>query len=98
MADIFISYANEDRSRAEKLAKSLEEQGWSIWWDKTIPPGKTFDQVIEEAISAAKCVVVLWSQTSIKSSYVKEEASIGRDRGTKFKIQIKRPDPAVTPL
>ena len=27
----------------------------------------SFDQVIEEAITAAKCVVVLWSKESIKS-------------------------------
>ena len=46
MADIFISYASEDRLRAEPLAKALEEQGWSVWWDRTIPPGETFDQVI----------------------------------------------------
>ncbi len=65
MSDIFISYASQDRSRVEPLAKALEEQGWSVWWDRTIPPGKTFDEVIEEAIKAARCVVVLWSKISI---------------------------------
>ena len=30
MADIFISYANEDRSRVEPLAKALDEKGWSV--------------------------------------------------------------------
>ena len=32
MADIFISYAKEDRARIEPLAKALAEQGWSVWW------------------------------------------------------------------
>ena len=80
MADIFISYADEDRDRAKLLAKALEGQGWSVWWDRIIPPGKSFDQVIQEAITAAKCVVVLWSKESIKSDWVREEATIGKRR------------------
>ena len=59
MADIFISYASADRERARQLAAVLASQGWSVWWDRTIPPGRTFDQVIEQALQAARCVVVL---------------------------------------
>ena len=95
MADIFISYASEDRSRAESLAKKLEEQGWSVWWDRSIPPGKTFDQVIEEAITAARCIVVLWSKKSIKSDWVKEEANIGKERKVLVPAKI---DPVNLPL
>jgi hypothetical protein len=95
MSDIFISYASEDRSRAEPIAKALEEQGWSVWWDRTIPPGKTFDQVIEEAINAAGCVVVLWSEESIKSDWVKEEAAIAHERGILVPAKI---DPISPPL
>ena len=75
MGDIFISYASADRERARMLADALARQGWSVWWDRTIPPGKEFDQVIEEALDAAKCVVVLWSKTSTASSWVKTEAA-----------------------
>jgi hypothetical protein len=93
MADIFISYARKDRSRVEPLAKALEKSGWSVWWDRTIPPGKTFDQAIEEAISAAKCVVVLWSQNSIKSDWVKEEAGIGKQRSILIPAKIDAVEP-----
>jgi formylglycine-generating enzyme required for sulfatase activity len=93
MADIFISYARKDRSKVEPLAKALEKSGWSVWWDRTIPPGKTFDQAIEEAISAAKCVVVLWSQNSIKSDWVKEEASIGKQRSILIPAKIDAVEP-----
>ena len=75
MSDIFISYASADRDRARLLADALANKGWSVWWDRTIPPGKEFDQVIEEALDAAKCVVVLWSKTSTASSWVKTEAA-----------------------
>lgn len=75
MAEIFISYARADRGRAEKLAQALGQQGFSVWWDREIPPGRTFDEVIEEALADAKCVVVLWSRESVKSEWVKTEAA-----------------------
>lgn len=77
MRDIFISYAREDKARAAALAKALEKNGWSVWWDRNIPPGKTFSRVIEAEIEAAKCVVVLWSEDSIESDWVQNEASEG---------------------
>src|SRR5215211_8193119 len=80
MSDIFISYANDDTSRVEPLAEALQAQGWSVWWDRVIPAGKTFDEVIEEAINAAKCIVVVWSDKSVSSRWVRTEAGEGADR------------------
>jgi hypothetical protein len=50
MSDIFLSFSSADRDRARQLAELLERQGWSVWWDRTIPPGSSFDQVIEQAL------------------------------------------------
>ena len=75
MSDIFISYASSDRTAAKRIAGVLREHGWSAWWDRSIPPGRQFDEVIEEALDAAKCVLVLWSPSSVKSSWVKTEAA-----------------------
>jgi len=95
MADIFISYAREDRSRIEPLARRLEELGWSVWWDTAIPPGRAYDEIIEEAISAAKAVVVLWSKESVKSGWVKEEAGRGKERKILVPARI---DPVEPPI
>lgn len=81
MADIFISYARADKSKAKILAKTFEQRGWSVWWDKVIPVGKAFDAEIEEALESARCVVVLWSKTSISSYWVGIEAAEGARRG-----------------
>lgn len=55
--------------------------GLDVWWDKNIPPGKAFDDVITKALNDAKCIVVLWSKYSASSRWVKEEATeaINRD-------------------
>lgn len=89
MADIFISYAREDRASAERLANALEEQGWSVWWDPQIPAGKTFDDVIEQAIDTASCILVLWSKHSVKSRWVRTEATEGLDRGILVPVLIE---------
>jgi len=75
VSDIFLSYASADREWAKMLAEALAEQGWSVWWDRVIPPGKQFDEVIEEALDGAKCVVVLWTHASVASTWVKTEAA-----------------------
>jgi hypothetical protein len=80
-SQVFISYAKEDRGRAEELAAQLESKGWSVWWDRQIPPGRTFDDVIEEALTQSRCVIVLWSRHSVASRWVRTEASVAADRG-----------------
>ncbi len=75
MADVFLSYASADRDRAKALAEAIAAEGWSVWWDRAIPPGRVFDEVIEEALDAASCAVVLWSGASVASSWVRSEAA-----------------------
>jgi hypothetical protein len=89
VADIFLSYASKDRERISSLVSVLEQQGWSVWWDRKIPPGKTYDQVIEQALEEARCIVVVWSQTSVKSEWVKVEADEGMNRNSLVPILIE---------
>jgi hypothetical protein len=81
LSEIFISYARSDRTKAVMLARALEQEGWSVWWDPKIPPGKTFEEVIERALDAAKCVIVFWSKKAVSSEWVKTEATVAKDRG-----------------
>ncbi len=88
MSQIFISYNREDRPRVKAFAGTLERRGYSVWWDRKIPLGKTFDQVIQEALDKASCIIVLWSRNSITSNWVKEEAEEGAKRGILLPILI----------
>ena len=90
MADIFISYASEDRERAGRLASVLESCGWSVWWDRKIVTGQTFDEAIERELEAATCVIVLWSRDSIGSEWVKNETAVAAERGVLVPALIDR--------
>jgi len=81
LADIFISYASDDRARVKPLAEALARKGWSVWWDRTIPAGKAFAEVIDQELSSARAVIVVWTSISIERNWVLEEAEDGRERG-----------------
>lgn len=40
MADIFISYAREDRDTAQCVATLFEERLLTVWWDTELVPAK----------------------------------------------------------
>lgn len=89
MSDVFISYAKEDQAGAKILVDVLTEQGWSVWWDHEIPPGKTWDEAIGKEINAASCVIVLWSKASVASKWVFNEAMKGKERKILLPVLIE---------
>jgi hypothetical protein len=88
MEDIFLSYAREDREVAAQITAQLESLGWSVWWDREIPAGKTWRQLIEDALKNMRCLVVLWSNASIQSDWVREEADEGRSQVEEVRERI----------
>ena len=88
MSQVFLSYAHEDRDRAKNLAHILEARGLTVWWDRKIVAGQTFDQVIEHELETAECVVVLWSPHSVASEWCKSEASLAAERGVLIPVMI----------
>jgi hypothetical protein len=84
VGSVFISYAHEDRERVEPLVIYLADKGFNIWWDDFIHPGTSFRETIQEVLDEAACVVVIWTDASVKTSNVREEA----DRGNKHGILV----------
>ena len=88
MADVFVSYAREDEPKARQLAARLTADGWDVWWDRHIPTGQIFSEVIQHQLEHAKCVVVLWSSASIASEYVQDEATVAKERAALVPVLI----------
>ncbi len=93
MADVFISYAREDRSKAEHIASGLSQLGLEAFWDTEIPPGQTWADYIEGKLSQCKAVIVLWSEHSTKSQWVREEARMGREKAKLIPVMLDGSQP-----
>jgi len=81
MASVFLSYAREDAAKAKALTAAIERAGHDVWWDRHIRSGSEFAGAIEEALKRADAVLVLWSEGSVCSPWVRDEAAEGRDSG-----------------
>ncbi len=95
MADIFLSYASEDRDRIKPIVDGLERAGWTVFWDRKTPVGMTWEDYIEEKLKQALCVVVVWSEISVDKRWVKTEARNGINRHCLIPLQI---DPVAPPF
>ena len=92
MSDVFVSYKREDKARVAPLVEGLRRAGLSVWWDRDIPGGLSWRQTITEQLEAARCVVVVWSASSVgpEGDFVHEEAGRAKARGVLLPVRIDR--------
>ncbi|MGE0829831.1 MAG: toll/interleukin-1 receptor domain-containing protein, partial [Hyphomonadaceae bacterium] len=88
MAQIFLSYASDDRARVKPLAEALQQRGFTVWWDRSLAAGDDFSSVIQRELQAAKAVIVVWTQTSVASVWVRDEAGRARDDGRLVPVML----------
>jgi DNA-binding response OmpR family regulator len=93
--DLFLSYSRQDLAKIESLAAALQQAGWSVWWDRHIKTGTSFDKVIEQALTNARAVIVAWSKNSVNSDWVRAEASYALESNKLLPVRL---DGAPPPL
>ncbi|MGO8954046.1 MAG: TIR domain-containing protein [Rhodomicrobium sp.] len=89
MADVFISYARQDRQIAADLAYKLEAEGWSVWWDQDLIAERRHLPEIDGQIAQAGVVLCIWTENSVRSEWVLDEARLAR--ASRKLIPIKVP-------
>jgi adenylate cyclase len=78
MSDVFISYARSAASQAQQVGEALRGLGYGVWRDDELPAHRAYADVIDERLTAAKAVVVIWSADAVKSEWVQSEADSAR--------------------
>lgn len=87
--DIFISYSSADVTLAEALETLLRGKGLKVWRDKSeLRPGDHVEFVIPRALQQSASVAVLWSEDSVKSDWVRHEASYAIVEGKALTLSI----------
>lgn len=79
MADVFFSYAREDRDTVAKLDAAFKTLKWTTWFDRDIRPGERYRAAIQRELESATAVVVLWSVHSVDAEWVHDEAEAAKD-------------------
>ncbi len=94
--DIFLSYAREDEDRAGEFVRLFEQQGWNVFWDRSILPGQSWRDTLEKQLDGSRAVVVLWTHRSCDSRWVREEAerAARADKLVPVKLDSNVPVPA----
>src|SRR3989339_139439 len=82
---VFISYSNNDRDFADRLANALMALGQDIWFAKwDIQPGDSIiSKIFEEGLANAKAFAIILSKESVRSSWVREELN----QATMYRIE-----------
>jgi adenylate cyclase len=88
VSQIFLSYARDDVDAARQLAEGIAHAGHDVWWDRHLHGGSRFATEIDRALKSAEAVVVLWSEASVDSAWVQDEAAEGRDSGRLVPVAI----------
>src|SRR5215467_7536156 len=74
MTDIFVSYASPDRDVAFRIVSFLEQQGITCWVaPRDVPPGVEYGQAIIEGIAESRGLVLILSDQSNESQFVRME-------------------------
>lgn len=89
MADLFVSYKREDRAAVERIIARLSDEGYSVWWDSRLEAGENFGELIAQEIDQAKCVIVIWSTSSVGSKWVYAEATEADSQGKLVPVMIE---------
>ena len=88
---IFISYNHKDQDKANAVRKRLEklQHDFSVWFDRhLIQPGERLSDKIMEGLNSANYYVIIISENSNNSEWVKRELSAAFDLSMKTHLAL----------
>jgi hypothetical protein len=92
VADVFLSYAEQDGKVGDQIVAALLLSGITV--APAHPPQPPIGlKTVARELTFAKCVVVLWSEHSVTSELVRAEADYAKSRDILVSAGIGKPPP-----
>ncbi|MCD7956987.1 MAG: toll/interleukin-1 receptor domain-containing protein [Lachnospiraceae bacterium] len=76
---IFISYSHKNTKAIEETVRTMQSDGFRLWFDKYIEYGNEWDEVIAEKIEACSCMICMVSSGYAASENCKDEHSFAKE-------------------
>lgn len=96
MGRVFISYAHEDREQAQRVCERLKAIGFDPWIDTNTPASREdISALINGQLNDVDAVLVLWSENSNSSVWVRGEALKGLEQRKYFGALLTPMSPMV---
>lgn len=77
---IFLSYSHRDAEAAAEIIRDMNLDGFRIWYDEGLVPGKEWDENIARAIVNCSYFVALMSANYLDSANCRDELNFARDK------------------
>lgn len=77
---IFLSYSHLDGEHAAELIRGMNENGFRVWYDEGLVPGKEWDENIARTIMHCSYFVALMSKNYLESANCRDELNFARDK------------------
>ncbi len=58
MTDVFFSYSSEDRERVRPIRDALVAEGFGVFWDREVPPGRNWDEGMRPHAGARQALLL----------------------------------------
>jgi hypothetical protein len=72
----FVSYKRNDLGLIAPTMHAIQASGWPLWYDRGIPGGTDWNEVLEDRIASCAGLLLFLSQPAVESKYVRREVRL----------------------
>ncbi|WP_022951626.1 toll/interleukin-1 receptor domain-containing protein [Leucothrix mucor] len=87
MSDLYISYGTRERHWVSLLASRLDDAGYDVCWNSTVVPGQDFYESNGQAMQASRCILSIWSETSVEDYWVLNDSEAAMANNTLLSLR-----------
>ena len=95
---VFLAYDRRDHAAARVMVDALRARGIRVRWDRDFLAGSNFRRLIPSLIATASATLVIWSEHSVASDFVIDEAERAKAVGRLVPCVLGAQDDIVLPV